>query len=84
MGAEVGKIFQGALEKNGVKFYMEAGVEKAVASDSDSSKVGGIALKDGTTLPADRKCPSSYLKCLPSNSPSRHPRHWRWPCNPLP
>jgi uncharacterized protein YwqG len=55
MGEEVGKIFQPALEKNGVKFYMEAGVEKAVPSESDSSKVGGIYLKDGTTLPADRK-----------------------------
>lgn len=32
---------------------MNAGVEKAVPSDSDSSKVGGILLKDGTTLPAD-------------------------------
>jgi len=28
MGEEVGKIFQKALEKNGVKFYMNAGVEK--------------------------------------------------------
>jgi NADPH-dependent 2,4-dienoyl-CoA reductase/sulfur reductase-like enzyme len=53
MGEEVGKIFQKALEKNGVKFYMEAGVEKAIPSKSDSSKVGGISLKDGTTLPAD-------------------------------
>lgn len=32
---------------------MSAGVEKAVPSESDSSKVGGIVLKDGTTLPAD-------------------------------
>lgn len=53
MGAEVGKIFQTALEKNGVKFRMEAGVEKAVPSSSDSNKVGGIALQDGTALPAD-------------------------------
>ncbi|KAH6713036.1 hypothetical protein BKA61DRAFT_485121 [Leptodontidium sp. MPI-SDFR-AT-0119] len=53
MGEEVGKIFQKALEKNGVKFQMSAGVEKAVPSESDSSKVGGIVLKDGTTLPAD-------------------------------
>lgn len=55
MGGEVGKIFQTSLEKNGVKFYMEAGVEKAVPSKTDSSKVGGIALKDGTVLEADRK-----------------------------
>ncbi|KAF7925233.1 hypothetical protein BELL_0362g00040 [Botrytis elliptica] len=53
MGAEVGRIFQKALEGNGVKFHMEAGVEKAVPSKSDSSKVGGVQLKDGTTLEAD-------------------------------
>ncbi|KAB8290789.1 hypothetical protein EYC80_008426 [Monilinia laxa] len=53
MGAEVGKIFQKALEGNGVKFHMEAGVEKAIPSKSDSSKVGGVQLKDGTTLEAD-------------------------------
>jgi len=53
MGEEVGKIFQKALEKNGVKFKLNAGVEKAVASKSDSSKVGAIELKDGTSLPAD-------------------------------
>jgi len=53
MGAEVGKIFQKTLEKNGVKFKMSAGVEKAVPSKSDPSKVGGIQLKDGTVLEAD-------------------------------
>lgn len=53
MGTEVGKIFQKALEKNGVKFKLSAGVEKASPSDSDSSKVGSIELKDGTSLPAD-------------------------------
>ncbi|KAF4625173.1 hypothetical protein G7Y89_g12997 [Cudoniella acicularis] len=53
MGEEVGKIFQKSLEKNGVKFRLEAGVEKAVPSKSDSSKVGGIQLKDGTVLEAD-------------------------------
>jgi len=53
MGEQVGRVFQKSLEKNGVKFKMSAGVEKAVPSESDSSKVGGIALKDGTTLPAD-------------------------------
>jgi NADPH-dependent 2,4-dienoyl-CoA reductase/sulfur reductase-like enzyme len=53
MGEQVGKIFQKALEKNGVKFKLNAGVEKAVASKSDSSKVGAIELKDGTSLPAD-------------------------------
>jgi len=53
MGEEVGKIFQNALEKNGVKFRLNAGVEKAVPSKSDSSKVGAIELKDGTILEAD-------------------------------
>ncbi|KAG0652978.1 Apoptosis-inducing factor 1 [Hyphodiscus hymeniophilus] len=53
MGEEVGKIFQKSLEKNGVKFKMNAGVEKASPSKSDSSKVGSIELKDGTSLPAD-------------------------------
>lgn len=53
MGEEVGKIFQKILEKNGVKFKLNAGVEKASPSKSDSSKVGSIELKDGTSLPAD-------------------------------
>jgi NADPH-dependent 2,4-dienoyl-CoA reductase/sulfur reductase-like enzyme len=53
MGEEVGKIFQKTLEKNGVKFKLSAGVEKAVASKSDSSKVGAIELKGGESLPAD-------------------------------
>jgi NADPH-dependent 2,4-dienoyl-CoA reductase/sulfur reductase-like enzyme len=53
MGEEVGRIFQKGLEKNGVKFYMNAGVEKALPSKTDPSKVGAIALKDGTVLEAD-------------------------------
>ncbi len=53
MGEEVGKVFQKALEKNGVKFKLSAGVEKASPSKSDSSAVGSIELKDGTSLPAD-------------------------------
>ena len=53
MGTEVGKIFQSTLEKNGVKFHMEAGVEKATPSSSDSRKVGAVHLKDGTELQAD-------------------------------
>ncbi|KAN0113037.1 hypothetical protein V8E51_005988 [Hyaloscypha variabilis] len=53
MGEEVGKIFQKSLEKNGVKFRLNAGVEKAVASKSDPSKVGAIELKGGESLPAD-------------------------------
>ncbi|MCJ1299461.1 hypothetical protein MMC08_002253 [Hypocenomyce scalaris] len=53
MGAEVGAIFQKLLEKNGVKFRMEAGVDKATPSHSKSSNVGAVHLKDGTTLEAD-------------------------------
>jgi NADPH-dependent 2,4-dienoyl-CoA reductase/sulfur reductase-like enzyme len=53
MGAKVGKIFRGLLEKNGVKFYMGASVEKATPSKSDSSKAGAVHLKDGTVLEAD-------------------------------
>jgi NADPH-dependent 2,4-dienoyl-CoA reductase/sulfur reductase-like enzyme len=53
MGAQVGKIFQRNLEKNGIKFKLSAGVEKASPSVSDPSKVGSIELKDGTSLPAD-------------------------------
>lgn len=53
MGQQVGAIFKGILEKNGVKFVMEASVEKATPSKSDSSKVGAVVLKDGTSLEAD-------------------------------
>ncbi|EOD52408.1 hypothetical protein GTA08_BOTSDO10000 [Neofusicoccum parvum] len=53
MGEKVGKVFQGLIEKNGVKFYMEASVEKATPSESDPSKVGAVHLKDGTVLEAD-------------------------------
>jgi len=53
MGKKVGQIFRGLLEKNGVKFKMGASVDKASPSQSDSSKVGAVHLKDGTTLEAD-------------------------------
>lgn len=53
MGAEVGKIFQSTLEKNGVTFHMEASVDKATPSSSDSKSVGAVHLKDGTALDAD-------------------------------
>jgi pyruvate/2-oxoglutarate dehydrogenase complex dihydrolipoamide dehydrogenase (E3) component len=53
MGDKVGQVFRGLLEKNGVKFKMGASVEKATPSKSDSSKVGAVHLKDGTTLEAD-------------------------------
>ncbi|GAM84295.1 hypothetical protein ANO11243_022890 [Dothideomycetidae sp. 11243] len=53
MGKEVGNIFRALLEKNGVKFHMDASVESASPSKSDSEKVGAVHLKDGTTLEAD-------------------------------
>ena len=53
MGAEVGGVIQSIISKKGVKFHMEAGVEKATPSSSDPKKVGAIQLKDGTSLPAD-------------------------------
>ncbi|KAI0133916.1 hypothetical protein BJ170DRAFT_575329 [Xylariales sp. AK1849] len=53
LGKEVGAGLQKSLEGNGVKFYMNAGVEKAEPSGSDPSKVGSIILKDGTRLEAD-------------------------------
>jgi len=53
MGDKVGQVFRDLLEKNGVKFKMGASVEKATSLESDSSKVGAVHLKDGTTLEAD-------------------------------
>ncbi|KAJ5981701.1 hypothetical protein N7499_009247 [Penicillium canescens] len=53
MGTQVGRIFQQNLEKNNVKFYLNAGVEKATPSPSNPSSVGAVHLKDGTSLPAD-------------------------------
>ncbi|KAJ5895571.1 Apoptosis-inducing factor 1 [Penicillium taxi] len=53
MGAEVGRIFQGNLEKSGVSFKLSAGVDKATPSESNAANVGAVHLKDGTVLPAD-------------------------------
>jgi len=53
MGAKIGKIFRSLLEKNGVKFYMGASVDKGTPSSQDSSKIGKVHLKDGTELEAD-------------------------------
>lgn len=53
LGEKVGAAAQKGLEKNGVKFYMSAGVEKAEPSASDPALVGSVLLKDGTSLPAD-------------------------------
>ncbi|KAF1810610.1 hypothetical protein P152DRAFT_475441 [Eremomyces bilateralis CBS 781.70] len=53
MGEKVGNIFRAILEKNGIKFKMEASVEKGTPSETDPSKIGVVHLKDGTQLPAD-------------------------------
>jgi len=53
MGAEVGRIFQSLISKNGVKFHMSASVDSALPSSSDEKAVGAVKLKDGTSLPAD-------------------------------
>ena len=53
MGGDVGAIFKSIVSKAGVKFHMEAGVEKASPSSSNSENVGAVHLKDGTELPAD-------------------------------
>ncbi|KAF4973270.1 hypothetical protein FZEAL_9369 [Fusarium zealandicum] len=53
LGEKVGAGLLKALEGKGVKFYMGASVDKADPSTSDPSKVGAVALKDGTKLEAD-------------------------------
>ncbi|EXJ87531.1 hypothetical protein A1O3_04491 [Capronia epimyces CBS 606.96] len=53
MGKEVGQIFQRSLEKNGAKFYLNAGVDSAIPSSTSADSVGAIKLKDGTELQAD-------------------------------
>ena len=53
MGKKIGSVFRKNLEKNGVAFKMSASVDKATPSQSDSSSVGAVHLKDGTVLEAD-------------------------------
>lgn len=53
LSEKVGAGIQKSLEGKGIKFYMGASVDKAEPSESDSSKVGAVYLKDGTKLPAD-------------------------------
>jgi NADPH-dependent 2,4-dienoyl-CoA reductase/sulfur reductase-like enzyme/nitrite reductase/ring-hydroxylating ferredoxin subunit len=53
LGEEVGSIIQKGMEGKGLKFYMDAGVEKAEPSTADPKKVGAVVLKDGTRLEAD-------------------------------
>ncbi|KAJ5580181.1 Apoptosis-inducing factor 1 [Penicillium hispanicum] len=53
MGAQIGRIFQRNLEKNGVSFKLSAGVDKATPNESNPKSVGAVHLQDGTVLPAD-------------------------------
>jgi len=53
MGDKLGEVFRKILEKNGVKFHMDVGVEKGKPSSQDSSKIGSVELKNGTSLEAD-------------------------------
>lgn len=53
LGAKIGAGIQKAIEQSGVKFHMEAGVDKAEPSTSDPAKVGAVYLKDGTKIDAD-------------------------------
>ncbi|KFA68344.1 hypothetical protein S40285_02527 [Stachybotrys chlorohalonatus IBT 40285] len=53
LGESIGAGLQKSLEAKGVKFYMEASVDKAEPSGSDPSNVGAVLLKDGTKLEAD-------------------------------
>ncbi|OAA53634.1 aif-like mitochondrial oxidoreductase [Niveomyces insectorum RCEF 264] len=53
LGLDVGAAAQRGLEKNGVRFYMAAAVDKAEPSAADPAKVGAVRLKDGTRLEAD-------------------------------
>lgn len=53
MGQKVGAIFKALVEKNGVKFIMESGVDKAMPSKSDPKKVGSVQIKDGPEIEVD-------------------------------
>jgi len=53
IGVEVGQKVQRLLEKNGIKFRLNASVDSAVPDANDSSKVGGVKLKSGETLAAE-------------------------------
>lgn len=52
-GFDVGQLIRKKMEAKGVRFHMEAGVDKAAPAAHDASKVGAVHLKDGTVLEAD-------------------------------
>jgi len=53
LGAKVGEVVRTLLEKNGVKFHLNASVEKGAESSSKKGSIGSVVLKDGPTLEAD-------------------------------
>ena len=53
LGEKIGEVLLNMHSDKGIKFHMNAFVESAVPSSSDSSHVGGIKLKGGETIPAD-------------------------------
>jgi NADPH-dependent 2,4-dienoyl-CoA reductase/sulfur reductase-like enzyme len=53
LGSKIGASVQKMCEKTGVKFYLEAGVEKATPSTTSPNAVGAVHLKDGTAIEAD-------------------------------
>lgn len=53
LGPEIGKQLMASAESKGVKFFMDAGVEKALPSKADPKMAGTVCLKDGTQLPCD-------------------------------
>lgn len=53
LGKEVGQIIQRNLEKVGIRFILDASVEKATSSSSSPQVVNEVHLKDGSTIAAD-------------------------------
>jgi apoptosis-inducing factor 3 len=53
LGEQVGEILMKMHADKGIKFHMDASVEKAEASSILSYSVGSIKLKSGDSIPAD-------------------------------
>jgi len=53
LGDKIGNAIKKSHEKNGVVFHLEANLEKFLPSDSNPSRVGGVALKGGEVVKCD-------------------------------
>ncbi|GAA5980018.1 hypothetical protein JCM11641_008264 [Rhodosporidiobolus odoratus] len=53
LGKQIGNGIRKFHESKGTKFHLPVELSHFTASSSDSSKVGAVVLKDGTSLPAD-------------------------------